>query len=394
MTCSRLPIAEERPGVRGVAAVRQINSKTTNRRERTVNCHKRLVLCVGMIVLVSAGARAQDRPATTSPPNASASPLPTEQVNIDFVKSLEVRGTYVHLVGSSLFVNPGRVLGKVKQVPPEMKGGWFDIADDPAAPKLLAGALPSAWDVVVVAGHAIACDYEKLLTVYDLRDHAWREVARLPMPSMTENIVVRGNLAYVANHEAGLTIVDVSQPTRLKIVANFNINIDCDAVALWNHSAVLYGHHQGQVVLADISDPARPRQTGLCQLPRILNGGEMEVDAGLAYVTSNRGLFVVDVRDPVQPTLVQTIDLKAVAHDVLLVDGYAFVAADQRGVRVFDVRDPRKPTEVGRYQRGAELVATALAVTKAPAPATGEYYIYLADMSGPAAVLRFRAPLR
>lgn len=346
-----------------------------------------LVLACALIASSSA-AWPQQSPAA-SPPEAS--PPRADSANIEQVKSLDARGTYMHLVGNSLFLNPGTVLGKVKQVPPEMKGGWFDIAENPASPRLLASSLPAAWDVVVVGDHAITCNYEKCLVVYRLHDHVWQKVARLDLPSMAENIVVRGKLAYVATHVAGMTVVDIADPARPAIVGALNPNIDCDAVGLWQQSAVLGGHHEGQIVLADISDPARPRQTGVCQLPKILNGGELEVSAGMAYITSRKGLFIVDITDCSQPSLVQAVDLNEVVHDVIVQDGYAFLAADRRGVRVYDVRNPRAPVEVGHYQAGPDFCPSALAVTKSPDTARNDYYLYVADMNGPASVLVFHA---
>ena len=316
-----------------------------------------------------------------------------DHLNIESLKTLNATGSYVHLIGRSLFLTPGAVQGRLKPRDVVAGGGWFDIGADLATPKLICDTLPATWDVVLVDDYAITCNYQKYLTIYDTRNHQWREIGKLDMPSMTENIITRGNLAYVANHVAGLTIVDVSKPTKPVIVSNLDPKIDCDAVALWHDSAVLYGHHEGQVVLADISDPAKPRQTGVCRLPKILNGGELEVENGFAYVTSRKGLFVVNVADPANPTLVSTVELGAVAHDVILKDGYAFVAADEYGLCVLDVSNPHKPVEVAHYRAKKDFVALAVAVEKV-AQVASDYYIYAANMVGPAAMFMFHAPAK
>jgi hypothetical protein len=51
------------------------------------------------------------------------------------------------------------------------------------------------------------------------------------MLSMTESILIRGKLAYIANHLAGLTIVDISASAKPLIVSNFSPSSDCDALA-------------------------------------------------------------------------------------------------------------------------------------------------------------------
>ena len=101
------------------------------------------------------------------------------------------------------------------------------------------------------------------------------------MPSMTENIIVRGKLAYIANHAAGLTIVDISDPAKPAIVSKLNPRIDCDGVALWKNFAVLYAHWQSRLVLVDVTDPAKPRQVGLYQHDKgSFNQGEVQVQDG------------------------------------------------------------------------------------------------------------------
>jgi len=378
---------------------------------------KHIVALICCTALCGAAALAQEEKSTPAASSRGVeSAVHEDRLNIEFIKALDAKGSHIHLVGRSLFLTPGRVLGKVKGKA-AAPGAWFDIGANPGSPELINASLPSAWDVVVVGDYAFTCEYTRFLTVYEMRDRQWRQAASLDMPSNAENIVIRGNLAYVANHVAGLTIVDIATPLKPFIVTTFNPNIDCDAVALWHDTAVLYGHHEGQVVLADVSDPAKPRQTGLCQLPTILNGGELEVDSGFAYVTTRKGLFIVNVADPAAPKLAKTVDLAAVANDVILKDGYAFVAAGERGVRVLDVSDPASPVEVGHYQDGEGFVALALAVERATqadegasqaeisgkaaaggTPASGSgasgssagYYIYVASMTGPAMVLFFQ----
>ena len=310
-----------------------------------------------------------------------------DRLNLEPVKPLDASGSYIHLIGNSLFLTPGKGFGRIKSSD-DATGGWFDIGADAAAPKLICQPLPAAWDIVMVGDYAITCNYLKFITVYDTKERPWREVAKLDLPSMAENIVLRGHHAYVADHTAGLVIVDVSTPTQPRIVSQLDPHIDCDAVAFWQNSAVLYGHHEGQIVLADISDPAKPRQTGVCQLPKILNGGELEVEKGFAYVTSKKGLFVVSVTDAANPRLVTEVNLGGVAHDVIVQDDLVFVAAGDRGVRVLDARNPRQPVEIGYYQPGADFVASALAVKKTGAG----YYLYAANLAGRAMVLRFQPP--
>lgn len=270
---------------------------------------------------------------------------------IDFVRPLDAANVaFARLEGTSLFLTRGHDSRKASGS--EARGGfWFDLSPDPRSPRLMSDRLPPAWDVAVSGKHAYVCDYTRTLTVYEIGERVWQPVARLEMPSMTENILVRENLAFIANHAAGLTIVDISKPQSPAIVSNFNPHIDCDAVGLWKNCAILYGHWESRLVLVDVSDPARPRQTSVFQYAGKFNQGETTVEGGLAYCTSVDGLVVVNVVDPSNPKLVSVVKEMGESRDVAVQDGYAFVSA-AKGIYVLDVTDPACPVAAGSCPQG------------------------------------------
>lgn len=73
---------------------------------------------------------------------------------------------------------------------------------------------------------------------------------------------------------------------------------------------------QNGLLIADISDPANPRQLGEWSLPLDLDLGitnvEFAVAAGWAYVPANRTrIFIVDVRDPTRPVTMNVIQSRS-----------------------------------------------------------------------------------
>ena len=173
------------------------------------------------------------------------------------------------------------------------------------------------------------------------------------------------------------------------IVSNFNPGIDCDAVALWRDCAILYGHWESRLVLADVSDPANPRQIGLYQHePKTFNQGELEVANGFAYCTGVNSLVIVNIADPANPRLAKAVPFKGAITDVVLRDEYAFVAGND-GIQVLDVTDPANPLAVGHFAQPSFQLAVAVAEPPAP---KGDYHIYATSKKRPPVVLRFRAP--
>lgn len=323
---------------------------------------------------------------TTTPTTLSAAmSLASSPLNIEPIRPLGGQGTYIHLVGQSLFLAPANVERQAKE-----PGTWFDLSADPAAPVVVNEVLPCLWDLVLIQDYALACDYRECVIVYDTRGHKWREVEKLALPSMAENIRLRGHLAYVANHTAGVSIVDVSTPEIPVVVGSLNPGIDCDALAFWKDTVVLYGHWESRIVVADISDPTHPRQVAACQLPeKLLNGFEMEVTEGFAYATTTNGLAIVDVNQPEDPRLVNMVEVGLPIRDLVLLDQLAFVAASEAGVLVLDISDPAHPREVGRYAADG-FSATGLAAQRAGGSARGHYVVYTAGESP--TLLRFRVP--
>ena len=135
----------------------------------------------------------------------SSADLETNRLNLERVSSLKATGTRFSLRGSTLFLTPA----SAKAAP---GGTWFDIASNPGQPVLLGSPLPPAWDVAPVGNQALVCDGTKFLTVYDTRDHQWQLATRLQMSNITENIVVRGKYAFIANDNSGLAILDITSP--------------------------------------------------------------------------------------------------------------------------------------------------------------------------------------
>ncbi len=320
------------------------------------------------------------------------------RINIDRIGSLDAQGAYIHLVGQSLFLTPGRVMGKPK-AQTGVSGVWFDISESQTSPRAICNNLPEAWDVAIAGNYALTCIYTPSIFVHDIRNRQWRQIASVDLPSNAENIIVRENLAYVAAHEAGFAVIDIANPESPRILSILDAKIDCDAIALIGDSAALYGHHENQIVMVDIADPAAPRILGTCTLPVAFNGGEMEASGEFVYATTKSGLAIVRISDPSNPSLIKIIEFGAVAHDVILRDRYAFVAAGEGGVRVLDISDPFAPNEAGYFEASTDFLPVAIAVERAARAKEGaaadldaDYVLYAANLAGPAAILGFRAP--
>ncbi len=75
------------------------------------------------------------------------------------------------------------------------------------------------------------------------------------------------------------------------------------------------------------------------------------VQGGYAYVGQGARLSILDISNPVSPTLIGQTDLLTyTVQDICVWNGYAYVAAGYGGLRVVDVSTPTNPAEIGFYR--------------------------------------------
>jgi hypothetical protein len=101
------------------------------------------------------------------------------------------------------------------------------------------------------------------------------------------------------------------------------------------------------------------------------------------------GLYIVDVSNPISPTLTDIYTALESTQGVAVAGDYAYLVGDsgsdsESGLHVVNISNPANPTLAGYYYTLAEAHAVAVAGSGT------EAYIYVADSSGGLAILRVR----
>jgi hypothetical protein len=167
-------------------------------------------------------------------------------------------------------------------------------------------------------------------------------------------IAASGTLAYLAHREAGLAIIDVSNPLSLSMKGKFSFfSHEATAVRVAGSRAYVGVGMDGIHVL-DVTSPAAPSE--LARVP--ISGWVADLDLLSTYVyvaASEQGLRVVN-----------TVTSTEIAHIILpnprrtsspgwamgvRVSGtHAYIAAGQGGLVIVDIRNPSTPKIVGRLE--------------------------------------------
>lgn len=151
----------------------------------------------------------------------------------------------------------------------------------------------------------------------------------LPFPiQYVYNLTVAGSFVYVPYGD-DLAIVDVSEPTK-PVVTTSSWPFDISDITISGTYAYVAAYEAGLQIL-DISDPLNPQLAGSMQFPDEPLV-EIAVSGTVALVTTDvedwgpyqdYGLAVLDLQNPISPTLVMNDDSHAHVSEVVFRDGYA-----------------------------------------------------------------------
>jgi hypothetical protein len=127
-----------------------------------------------------------------------------------------------------------------------------------------------------------------------------------------------------------------------------------------------------RLAIVDVADPVHPSLLGQTKVfQKVVQGVAVEGDYAYA-VDGNPGLYIVDVSNPMAPAVVGFYDLPGSSLGVAVAGSFAYVASHWEGLRIVDVSNPAAPTEVGYYDTPGYAVAVTVAGS----------YAYVADDEG------------
>lgn len=141
------------------------------------------------------------------------------------------------------------------------------------------------------------------------------------------------------------------------------------------------------VVVVDVDDPRAPRVTAEVPMP---DARASAIQFRYLWVTTARGLEVLDVTDLARPVPVPgAVVPMADARKVYVARTYAYVAAKGEGLVIVDVKAPQRPAVYMRYTAGGALVDAEDVVV---ASTNASLFAYVADGRAGMKVLQLQSP--
>jgi hypothetical protein len=202
-------------------------------------------------------------------------------------------------------------------------------------------------------------------------------------PGTAEEVVVAGSYAYVAAAQAGLRVVEISfliRPWAVEVGAYETVG-SAGGIFVADDPLVSSGRRYAYVPagdaglrIVDVSDPAAPMCVGAYDTPSYAQA--VHVVSNHAFVADRlAGLRVVDASNPAAPVEVGAYNTPGFVWDVHVVGPYAYVIDQHYGLRIVDVSDPTNPAQVGFYDAWD---VRDVYVADDPSPGLGRRYAYVA----------------
>jgi len=185
------------------------------------------------------------------------------------------------------------------------------------------------------------------------------------------DIWMDGDRAYVANHRAGMRVLDVSDPMRPAEVGGFDsLHGVIEAVAARDSFAFTGWWATPYFRSFDVSDPRYPRPAGGGLVQTIPE--DMVLHDTLVYLVGRLRFNVVNVARPREPVLVGSCNIQDGVWGLVVQDTLAFVS----GVSLYivNVADPASPYVVSTS--GRPSVGVAVRDTFAYVPSFETLFVY------------------
>lgn len=204
--------------------------------------------------------------------------------------------------------------------------------------------LPEGVDVVSNYVYVASGNYLEIVDAASPTNPA--TVARLQTVYNIAGIEITGNLAFLADTVAGVHILNVNDPANPNLLCTISTAGGASGVKMVGNRLYVVG--DGGFSIFDTTTPGTPVLLG--QLPTV--GGRMVVSGQTAFLAQGPDIRIVDVSNPSEPLLADTVSVEGFITDINADANLAFltiVNGASNRVDVFDLTDPLAPARIASH---------------------------------------------
>ena len=178
--------------------------------------------------------------------------------------------------------------------------------------------------------------------------HVFEIVGTCSLPGYAEDLDIINTLAYIADDQGGLQIVDISDINSPYILGEYASEKSIIGVAVRDTFAYLaVNHTQGGVRIINITDPTNPFFVGEDNWYYGYNVAAPQNDTMFVYMAGGYWFVVEDVSYPQYPTFVRRFSTPGNVRGIHVVDSIVYLACEQMGLHIFNLAKPDSEALIG-----------------------------------------------
>jgi hypothetical protein len=250
----------------------------------------------------------------------------------------------------------------------------IDISD-PYNPSYITGLnLPGDWakDIFISDNYAYMIDsIDSTLFIIDISIPSDPQMmSSLNVSDRLEHVFVSDNLAYIADYNYGIHVIDVTEPEYPTYLSGFEMGMSGTSeiiVAGENAYVLNRGVGYGLYIL-NITNPESLYLESSWDAPD--RPYCMAKYNDYIYISLGSSIQIVNVSDPLNPTHVDSFNIQNI-NDLFVDENYLYVACNT-SIHVFNISDPEEPIWTAAY--------SDISFNRWGSIFVSEYYIYLSHI--------------
>jgi len=175
-------------------------------------------------------------------------------------------------------------------------------------------------------------------------------IGECPLPGYAKKVELVENLAYVADGQGGLQIVDISNPESTYVVGDYIADRDVGGVAVRDTFAyiALASSTSGGLVILNVADPTNPTFVGQDPSIYAYDVAAPASDTIYVYIAASYWFQVEDIYTyPQYPSFARRFSTPGNVRHVFMVDSMAYLACEQMGIHIINLAKPDSLAYVG-----------------------------------------------
>jgi uncharacterized repeat protein (TIGR02543 family) len=224
----------------------------------------------------------------------------------------------------------------------------LDVSD-PGNPTLIGQSEASNFSYLQVNNGVVYGPGDQCLNVYEPTGlNSVSPPNILPINQVTLNggglpkgMAIVGNSLVAIGQPLGLNLLDISVPTAPVLESSYWFLNSLKGIFLTgNHVYVASGHtdYSGELKVFDISNPAQPSELASFMFPE--SAESVFIEGNVAYVGGYSQLHTIDISNPANPLLLDTINQSMPSKNLKKVGDLLISANGFEGIQIFNVSDP------------------------------------------------------